>query len=84
MRFYEACRLMRILLCRYAWSAAGYLLISIPVFFGDILPPSIINTGTHIKTKEREAEAEADAASSKVAIRTESTHPVRQVDDWSP
>lgn len=53
---------------RYAWSAAGYLLISIPVFFGDILPPSVIGASTGIKHKEQTI----DADSSKVAVRTES------------
>jgi len=50
---------------KYAWSAAGYLLISIPVFFGDALPAAVI--GENKETKKRQPSAE----SAKVAVRTE-------------
>ena len=47
---------------------AGYLLISIPVFFGDVLPPSVIGA---VDTKSPEDDMPKDVESDKVARRTE-------------
>lgn len=45
---------------------AGYLLISIPVFFGDVLPAAVVGEKKDAKKREQSAE------SAKVAVRTES------------
>ena len=47
---------------------AGYLLISIPVFFGDVLPPSVIGA---VDTKSPDDDIPKDVESDKVARRTE-------------
>jgi hypothetical protein len=57
---------------RYAWSAAGYLIISIPVFFGDSLPTAVVGAGKVEKAVDLKVDPTIEQESSKVATRTES------------
>ena len=54
-------------------SQAGYLLISIPVFFGQVLPPGMLSTSSTDKgtTTLPRDDLDSDAEAAKVAHRTE-------------
>lgn len=52
---------------KYAWSAAGYLLISIPVFFKNVLPSSVVGLPLSMTLDN----PSLDDESHKVARRTE-------------